>query len=152
MTRLTARCALVLGLLALPAAAVAQAAPAAQEPAAAARLPDAFADDTPPAVLEAERARIARAEEALRRHIAALQAGTPDYAAMTPGMAEAVRPQAAQVVQIIDSLGALQDIRHAGVENEAELFLVTFANAPTQWVIALDDEGRTAALLFRPVS
>lgn len=156
MTRLTARCALVLGLVALPAAAPAaawaQAAPAPQEPAAAARLPDAFSEETPPAVLEAEQARIARAETALRAQIAALQAGTPAYEGMTPGLAEAVRPQAAQVVQIIASLGALQSIQHAGVENGAELFLVTFAAAPTQWIVGLDEEGRVGALLFRPAS
>lgn len=154
MTRLTARCALVLGLLALPAAApaatLAQTAP--QEPAAAARLPDAFSEETPPAVLEAEQARIARAEAALRAQIAALQAGTPAYDGMTPGLADAVRPQAAQVVQIIASLGALQSIQHAGVENGAELFLVTFAAAPTQWIVGLDEEGRVGALLFRPAS
>jgi hypothetical protein len=152
VTRLTARYALALGLLALPATGLAQAAPAPQEPAAAARLPDAFSDETPTAVLEAEQARIARAETALRVQIAGLQAGTPAYDAMTPGLAEAVRPQAAQVVQIINSLGALQAIRHVGVENGAELFLVTFAAAPTQWIVGLDEEGHVGALLFRPAT
>lgn len=123
----------------------------AQSPAVAAgRLPDAFAEQTPSAILEAERSRIARAEEALRRQITALQAGAPAYDEMTQGLADAVRPRAEQVTGVIDSLGELESVQHAGVENGAELFLVTFSAAPTQWIIGLDDEGKVGALLFRP--
>ena len=119
-------------------------------PVAAAQLPDAFSEETPAAVLEAERSRIARAEEALRLQIAALQDGAPAYGEMTQGLADAVRPQADQVTGIIDSLGELQSVQHAGVENGAELFLVIFDAAPTQWIIGLDDDGKVGALLFRP--
>lgn len=121
-------------------------------PVAAARLPDAFAvqETAPAAVVEAEQARVARAETALRAHIAALQSGEPAYDRMTEGLAEAIRPGAAQVSGVIGQFGDLRDVTHAGVENGAELFLVTFENQATQWVIGLDEEGRAGALLFRP--
>ncbi len=95
-------------------------------------------------------ARVAAAETALKATIAAMQAGTPNYDAMTPDLAAKVREQAATVTPLIQGFGTLNGLSHVGTQNGAELFLVMFANAPTQWIINLTPEGKINALLFRP--
>jgi hypothetical protein len=95
-------------------------------------------------------AKVASAETALKATIAAMQAGTPNYDAMTPDLAAKVREQAATVTPLIHSFGALNGLSHVATQNGAELFLVMFANAPTQWIIGLTAEGKINALLFRP--
>lgn len=153
-TTLTALAALVAALIA-PAAASAQNLGAAgtlpntfDRPASAAPAP-AAAPQTAPAEAS-DPAHVAATEAALKATIAAMQAGTPNYAAMTPDLAAKVREQAATVTPLIQSFGALNGLSHAGTQNGAELFLVMFANAPTQWIINLTPEGKINALLFRP--
>ncbi len=98
----------------------------------------------------ADPARVAAHEAALRAQIAGAQAGTLDYDAMTPTMAEGVRAQAAAVLPLFQQFGALQSVVHVGTENGAELFLVTFANVVTQWSISLDAAGKINGMLFGP--
>jgi hypothetical protein len=136
------------------AAPLAAGAASAQE--AAATLPNTF--DRPAAVAptgappaaDSDPARAAAAEAALRVQIAAFQAGAPDYEAMTPGLAEAVRGQAAAVTPLIQGFGDLMALEYVGTENGAELFMVLFDKAATQWIIGLDAEGKLGAMLFRP--
>ena len=144
---------LISAALALPAAA--QTAP--QTGAAAARLPNTF--DQPaappraapvPAPVASDPAKVAAAEAMLRTTIAAFQAGTPNYSDMTADLADKVRQQAPSITPIFAQLGALGDIAHVGAEDGAELFMVGFANAPTQWIIAQNEQGKIIALLFRP--
>jgi hypothetical protein len=149
-------------LLPLAGVASAQANPAQASPAAgaAATLPNTF--DRPaqqraqapapaaPAVTPSDPAKVAAAEAALKTTIAAMQAGTPNYDDMTPDLATKVREQAATVTPIVKGFGALLGVTHVATENGAELFLVMFANAPTQWIVGQDAEGKIAALLFRP--
>lgn len=131
-------------LIAAPVAASAQT--------AAATLPDSFAAQTPaPAAPAVDPARVAAAEAALRAQIAGFQAGAPLYDAMTDGLAQEVRPQEAAVLPIFQSFGALKSVTHVGSENGAEMFLVIFDNAETQWFIGLNSAGKIGALLFRPV-
>ena len=158
--------------LILPAAALAQTppqtsaqtsarapAPAAPPSGAAATLPNSF--DGPaartmaspaPAAAEApsDPAKVAAAETMLKKTIAAMQTGTPNYADMTSDLAEKVRAQAGNVLPLFQQLGALQTVSHVGAQDGAELFSVIFASAPTQWIIALNPEGKIVALLFRP--
>lgn len=94
--------------------------------------------------------QIAAAETALKAVIAAAQSGTMNYDDMTDSLAEQVRAQEATVTPILQGFGALQDVEHRGQENGAELFLVTFAEEVTQWIVGLDPEGKIAILLFRP--
>lgn len=94
--------------------------------------------------------QIAAAETALEAVIAAAQSGTMNYDDMTDSLAEQVRAQEATVTPILQSFGALQAVEHRGQENGAELFLVTFAEEVTQWIVGLDPEGKIAILLFRP--
>lgn len=161
--------------LILPAAALAQTppqtsaqtsarapAPAAAPSGAAATLPNSFdgpaartmAPPASPAPAAAEApsdpAKVAAAETMLKKTIAAMQTGTPNYADMTSDLAEKVRAQAGNVLPLFQQLGALQTVSHVGAQDGAELFSVIFASAPTQWIIALNPEGKIVALLFRP--
>lgn len=164
---------LVLALSPLPGQSLQAAAASGQEQAAAGRLPNTF--DNPPAaprpqaaaqapvtstqppvtVTEAEVAdpeRVAASEAMLRTTIAAMQAGLPNYDDMSPDLAGKVREQTAAITPLIKSFGTLQSLAHVGVENGADLFLVGFENQITQWIIAMNDEGKIVALLFRPAT
>lgn len=164
----------ILAAAALVAAAAPAMAQSAQTPAggapAAARLPNTFdnpsaaaaaraapAPQTPPQSAPStptpepvDPARAAAAETILKKTIAAMQAGSPNYADMTADVAGKVREQSTAITPLIQSFGAVSSITHAGVEDGAERFLVEFANQRTQWVIAQDDGGKIVALLFRP--
>lgn len=91
----------------------------------------------------------ANSEEALRTIIAGAQAGTIDYSLMTTDLAARVREQEAQLLPVIRGFGAVQAVDFVGSQNGADLFVVTFATAATQWVIGFQDD-KVAALLFRP--
>ena len=148
-------------------------APAAAPAGAAATLPNTF--DTPPAQtpaqtaaprpaarpaqagpaapaaeVQSDPAKVAAAELILKKTIAAMQSGTPNYGDMTSDLAEKVRAQAGNVLPMFEQLGALQSVTHVTTQDGAELFSVIFANAPTQWIIAQNTQGKIVALLFRP--
>ncbi len=91
-----------------------------------------------------------KAEETLRAIIASAQTGAMDYSTMTDNLAGQVRQQEAQVLPLIRGFGALQAVDFVGSQDGADLFAVVFANAATQWIIGFDDDGKVAALLFRP--
>lgn len=147
--------------LILPGVALAQTAPQATGPAAA-TLPNSFdgpvsqasparpTGPAPAAASASSPAEIAAAEAALRKTIAAMQAGSPNYADMSDDLAAKVREQSAAILPLFQQLGALENLRHQGPQDSAELFRVNFANAPTEWIIALNPEGKIVALLFRP--
>lgn len=90
------------------------------------------------------------AEHVLRDTITAMQAGTPDYDAMSPELAEAVRGQADALGQVLAGLGELQSLEHQGEPQPGtHQFLVTFAGGQTTWFIAINGENRIEGLLFR---
>lgn len=90
-----------------------------------------------------------RAEEVLRTIISGAQTGAIDYSLMTDDLAAKVREQEGQLAPIIRSFGSVQAVDFVGSQDGADLFVVTFANAATQWVIGFQDD-KVAALLFRP--
>lgn len=92
----------------------------------------------------------AASEETLRSVIASLQAGTPDYSLMTTDLATQMRTREATILPLIKGFGAIQSFDFAGSRNEADVFVVNFASAETEWFIGMDDDGKVAALLFRP--
>ena len=92
----------------------------------------------------------ARSEEILRALIASAQAGGMDYALMTDDLAGKVREQEGTVTPLIQGFGALVAVDFLGSRERNDLFSVTFANQATEWVIGVNDEGKVAALLFRP--
>ncbi|MCV0415558.1 MAG: hypothetical protein DI552_06735 [Brevundimonas sp.] len=95
-------------------------------------------------------ADVAEAEAALRGVIVAIQGPGPDYSAFTQNLAAQIRQQADQVTPLIKSFGALRTIEHVRPEGQAQLFRVTFDNQATEWIIGFGDDGKIAALLFRP--
>lgn len=142
---------IALALLAAPAAAHAQV--------AAATMPNTFdgpARGAPAQPVQPAAPAVAatpanpQSEATVRKIIADAQAGTMDYSIMTDTLADRIRPQAAQVTPIIQSLGAIQTFEFAGSQEGADMFLVRFASAATQWIIGFDDAGKVDALLFRP--
>ena len=111
----------------------------------------ALAQEAAPAAAEAPVSVSAEhAEHVLRQTIAELQAGTPDYDAMVPELAEAVRAQEAGVTQMLQGYGALQSVQHGGEQAPAHMFQVQFENAATQWVIVLGADDTIHGLVFRP--
>jgi len=127
----------------------------ANAPAAAPRAPRTAAPAAPAVsgpVAPRDPAEIALSETALRTTIAAIQTGAPNYAEMTPGVATRLRGQIPTITPLITGFGALKTIEYVGQEDEAELFVVVFDKAATQWIIARDEAGKIAALLFRPVA
>lgn len=154
-TTLKAGLALLAAAVILPMAGAASA----QSTGAAATLPNTFdrpAQTAPapapvaPTVTPSDPAKVAAAETALKTTIAAMQSGTPNYGDMTPDLASKVREQAATVGPLVKGFGELLGVTHVATQSGAELFLVMFANAPTQWIIGQDAQGKITALLFRP--
>jgi hypothetical protein len=122
--------------------------PAAQAPArtpapAAAPAPDATDSLSPNRVS-------ANSEPTLRAMIASIQAGAVDYALMSDDLASKVREQETSVTPLVRSFGAMQAMNFMGSQGGADFYGVTFANAATEWVIGFNEDGKIAALLFRP--
>lgn len=90
------------------------------------------------------------AEGALRAVIADLRSGQIDPDLFTEDMAARLRPQLATLAPLVQGFGDLGPILPQGLNNGANQFEVIFDNAVTQWVVGLDEDGRIAALLFRP--
>jgi hypothetical protein len=90
----------------------------------------------------------------LRRHIAAIQNGTPNYEDMGPFLASAVRQQWPDQQALYKSLGALRSITfEGGGANGTDVYLVTFQNRKIRWHIeAPDAAGKLNTLFFQKVS
>lgn len=141
-------------LMLIPAAASAQVAAGAlpntfDRPAPVVAAPSAMAPSAQAQPAMAQPAN-ARSGDVLREIIAGAQAGTIDYALMSDDLAARVREQEAAITPLIQGFGAVLALDFMTVQNGADLFAVTFANASTEWVIGFDDSGKVAALLFRP--
>jgi len=139
----------------LAAPALAQTAPEANKPTAAATLPNAFDGPagrpaTPPPAAPARATADSRSEPALRAIVAAIQAGEPDYDVFTPDLAAKMREMAPQVTPLVQQFGPLKTVAFEGEQNGADMFRLTFENQATQWLIGFNDAGKVAALLFRP--
>ena len=92
----------------------------------------------------------AASEETLRTIIASLQAGTPDYSLLTDDLATQMRAQASTILPIFQGFGAIQSFDFIGSRSQADMFVINFANAETEWIIGMEEDGKVAALLFRP--
>lgn len=91
------------------------------------------------------------AEHRLRDTIAELQAGTPDYDAMVPELAEAVRTQSAAMTPALQALGALESLEHiAEPQAGVHQFRATFASGDiTTWTISINAEDKIQGLLIQ---
>jgi serine-type D-Ala-D-Ala carboxypeptidase/endopeptidase len=91
-------------------------------------------------------------EAALRRNIADLARGEPDYGQMSPQLAGTTRQQLPQLKNIIRQLGAVQSVKFTGVgQGGMDIYEVQFEHGKTEWRIMLGADGKTAGILFRPI-
>jgi hypothetical protein len=91
-------------------------------------------------------------EAALRKHIAAIEAGAPNYEDMTAPLQEAVRKQLPVLELSFKEYGPVQSVAFKGVSGAGEdKYLVTYQSGKqSEWFIALDADGKVSGLLFRP--
>jgi pyruvate/2-oxoglutarate dehydrogenase complex dihydrolipoamide acyltransferase (E2) component len=144
-----AQCVETSTMTALPlilAAALASASPAA--PSAAQPVPAAAPAEAAPA--PAVSPEVARAGAMLEIAIEKLRAGAPDYNAMEPDLAAAVKSQIGAVKDQLAQLGAVTAIDYVGPKGNAQQFKVTFEKGATVWFIALSPAGKIQTLVFRP--
>lgn len=105
-----------------------------------------------PATSAASSARpTAGTEAALRRLVAGLASGAPDYDKLSPQFAEIVRRDLPMTHPMFRAFGALKSVtfRERGPMGDDAYDLV-FANGAVIMSAALDDQGRMAGGILRP--
>jgi hypothetical protein len=89
-------------------------------------------------------------ETAIRRNIADLQSGKPNYALMSAGVADATRQQLPRLQPQIAKLGAVQSLSFLGVERDgSDVYNVTFQHGETEWRIIMAPDGKIDSVRFR---
>ncbi|RAK57634.1 S41 family peptidase [Phenylobacterium deserti] len=90
-------------------------------------------------------------EAAVRRSVEEIVRGEPDYARMTPELAEATRAQAGGMRQMLSGMGPLKSVTFREVNPiGADVYDVVFEKGALRWMIVLAPDGRTALASFRP--
>jgi hypothetical protein len=90
-------------------------------------------------------------EAAVRALDASLAAGKPDYGAMTPAVAAAIRKQLPKLQQGLAGLGPIEDVRFLGVNAQgADVYDVRHAKGVMHWTVALAPDGKIAAAWVIP--
>ncbi len=91
----------------------------------------------------------AGAEAALRKSIAGLASGDPDYAIYNEAMAAVTRRQLPALKNLIAGLGPLKSIAFVKVQPDGmDVYQVRFANGDSDWRIVLEDGGKISAIGF----
>ncbi|MES2472544.1 MAG: serine hydrolase, partial [Pseudomonadota bacterium] len=91
----------------------------------------------------------AGAEAALRKSIAGLASGDPDYAIYNEAMAAVTRRQLPALKNLIAGLGPLKSIAFVKVQPDGmDVYKVRFANGDSDWRIVLEDGGKISAIGF----
>jgi CubicO group peptidase (beta-lactamase class C family) len=91
-------------------------------------------------------------EAALRKYIADVVAGTPDYATMSPLGADATRAMLPMLQQTYKDLGPLRSLTFTGVTLlDFDSYRAEFANGAAAYTILLSPDGTIAMMNYRPV-
>lgn len=91
-------------------------------------------------------------EATLRKFIADVAAGTPDYSTMSPQGAQATRAMLPQLQQIYKQLGPLRSLNFAGVTlDDFDSYRAEFANGAALYTILLSPDGKIATMNYRPL-
>jgi len=91
-------------------------------------------------------------EAALRRSIAELQRGEPNYELMTPQFASVTRQQLAQLKELIGNLGTLQSVTFKRVgPGGADFYELAFEHGRIECGISLTPDGKTQGISLRPI-
>ena len=81
-------------------------------------------------------------EAALRRLIAGISTGKPNFTEMSPALADATRQQLPQLEAAMAHLGAVQSVEFRGVGNQGwDMYDVKQEHGSSQWRIALGADG-----------
>jgi CubicO group peptidase (beta-lactamase class C family) len=92
-----------------------------------------------------------RADAALRKLFASVAAGNPDYAMMSPQLADLTRQQLKGLSEIFTNLGELQTLNFKRVtESGADEYLAEFAKGKLRFDIGLSEEGIVNMAYFEP--
>jgi hypothetical protein len=90
-------------------------------------------------------------EAALRKLIEGTRLGKPDYDALSPGQATAVRQQLTQSQAAVTQLGAVQSVTFKGVGPAGpDIYLVKFENGSLEYRIWLSADGKIDSANYRP--
>ena len=91
-------------------------------------------------------------EAALRRLVAGLASGSPDYDKLSPQFAEMVRRDLPMTHAMFSSLGELKSVtfRERGALGD-DAYNLVFANGEVMMSAVLDSEGRMDGGILRPV-
>ncbi len=94
----------------------------------------------------------AGSEAALRKTIAATQAGTPNYDDLAPALQDATRRQLPALQPDLKARGPIQSVEFKGVaKGGGDQYVVTFQNGTQlQSVIALTNDGKIEGLILLP--
>ena len=91
-------------------------------------------------------------EAALRRLVAGLASGAPDYDKLSPQFAEVVRRDLPRTQPLFASMGELRSMTFRGRgERGDDVYNLAFANGAVMMSAALDTEGRMVGGILRPV-
>ncbi|MBP7705517.1 MAG: hypothetical protein KA105_09585 [Caulobacter sp.] len=101
-----------------------------------------------PAFARAE-ATATSAEIILKKTVADLQAGKPDYGTMVPELAEAIKGQPA-LIQQLKALGPARSFTRLGDKENPWQFDATFESGMVlTWTISIDDSGKISGLFVK---
>jgi CubicO group peptidase (beta-lactamase class C family) len=90
-------------------------------------------------------------EAAVRRMITELQAGTPNYDLMSPGLANATRQQLTKIQSMLNGMGPLQSVIFKGVgPGGADIYQVNFEKASIDYRVWLSADGKVDSANMRP--
>jgi CubicO group peptidase (beta-lactamase class C family) len=90
-------------------------------------------------------------EAAVRRMIVELQAGTPNYDLMSPGLADATRQQLTGIQSMLNGMGPLQSVIFKGVgPGGADIYQVNFEKASIDYRVWLSADGKVDSANMRP--
>jgi pimeloyl-ACP methyl ester carboxylesterase len=85
------------------------------------------------------------AETALKHLLVTVASGEPDYTSMTPQMASQVRPQLAQVHDLLSKLGPVTAMTFQEFDGANDVYDVTFAASTWRWTVGLAPDGKLAS-------
>jgi len=92
------------------------------------------------------------AKAALLDLVAGLAAGKPDYAALTPQLAELTRTQLPALQRTLQQLGSIKSVTFRGVNlGGADQYVAHFANGALLFTISLDSEKKINLVALMPI-
>jgi hypothetical protein len=91
-------------------------------------------------------------DQMLRQLIHDTAQGHVPYETLSPGLAEAVRPQAATAQAELSALGALKSVElRATEESGMEIYRTVFEEGALDWAFHVDGQGLIDNAIYKPV-